>query len=148
MNPNQVEAALGLAEKTRIAAHALREAAEEVERRSEPAIADQHGGYVDGYRAASEAIAKMLREEALPRFPHRYEPSDACFVCGDPSDHRRHRVDVEPDDTTRTCPRCGSPEWVSISLDQGYTRRAQCVPCGAIHRDALGPRVAVGLPAR
>ncbi len=40
---------------------------------------------------------------------------------------------------TRTCPRCGSLNWVSVSLDQGYTRRAQCVPCGHIHSGILGP---------
>jgi transcription elongation factor Elf1 len=38
-----------------------------------------------------------------------------------------------------TCPRCGSPRWVSVSLDEGWTRRAQCVPCGAIHRPVIGP---------
>lgn len=30
------------------------------------------------------------------------------------------------------CMRCGSHEWVSVSLDGGCTRRYQCVPCGAI----------------
>lgn len=30
------------------------------------------------------------------------------------------------------CPKCGSPRWVAASLDEGYTRRRQCVPCGAI----------------
>jgi hypothetical protein len=36
------------------------------------------------------------------------------------------------------CPRCGSDRWVSVSLDEGYTRRAQCIPCGHVHA-ALGP---------
>lgn len=37
------------------------------------------------------------------------------------------------------CPRCGSARWVSVSLDGGYTRRAQCVPCGAHHKPMIGP---------
>jgi transcription elongation factor Elf1 len=44
-----------------------------------------------------------------------------------------------PMETKRLCPVCGSERWVSISLDQGYTRRAQCVPCGAIHPGVIGP---------
>jgi transcription elongation factor Elf1 len=42
-------------------------------------------------------------------------------------DHEEHR-----------CPRCGSKSWVSVSLNGGYTRIAQCVPCGA-YGDYLGP---------
>ena len=42
------------------------------------------------------------------------------------------------DDYTGTCPRCGSPRWVSVSLDGAWTRRPQCVPCGAIHPYVLG----------
>lgn len=42
-------------------------------------------------------------------------------------------------DTHRTCPRCGSTEWLSISLDTGFSRRAQCVPCGTVHPGVLGP---------
>lgn len=38
-----------------------------------------------------------------------------------------------------TCSRCGSNRWVSISLDEGWTRVAQCVPCGAI-----GPKLGKG----
>jgi transcription elongation factor Elf1 len=37
-----------------------------------------------------------------------------------------------------TCPRCRSTWWVSVSVDGGWTRRAQCVPCGAVHAK-LGP---------
>lgn len=37
------------------------------------------------------------------------------------------------------CPRCGSPRWVSVSLNGGYTRHAQCVPCGAYHPVVIGP---------
>lgn len=40
---------------------------------------------------------------------------------------------------TPTCPRCGSLRWVSVSLDGGWTRRAQCVPCGAYHAGSIGP---------
>lgn len=43
---------------------------------------------------------------------------------------------------TRTKPRCsgcGSPRWVSVSLDDGYTRRAQCIPCGTYHEPVIGP---------
>ncbi len=36
------------------------------------------------------------------------------------------------------CPACGSTSWVSVSLDEGWTRRAQCVPCGKVHA-LLGP---------
>lgn len=43
-----------------------------------------------------------------------------------------------PDDPP-ACPRCGSPRWVSVSLDGGWTRRAQCVPCGAHHKPVIGP---------
>lgn len=38
-----------------------------------------------------------------------------------------------------TCPRCGSPRWLSVSLDGGWSRRAQCVPCGAYHAPVIGP---------
>lgn len=41
-------------------------------------------------------------------------------------------------DPELTCPRCGSDRWVSVSLDEGWTRRAQCVPCGQVHAP-LGP---------
>ncbi len=40
---------------------------------------------------------------------------------------------------TPRCPRCGSPRWVGVSLDEGWTRRAQCVPCGALHEPVIGP---------
>lgn len=40
---------------------------------------------------------------------------------------------------TPQCPRCGSPRWVSVSLDEGWTRRAQCVACGALHGPVIGP---------
>lgn len=45
----------------------------------------------------------------------------------------------EPKEPKRRCPRCGSREWVSVSLDEGYTRLAQCVPCGAMHPGVIGP---------
>lgn len=48
-------------------------------------------------------------------------------------------MDVMADDYIGTCPRCGSPRWVSVSLNEGYTRVPQCVPCGAIHKATLGP---------
>lgn len=41
--------------------------------------------------------------------------------------------------TTGLCPRCLSDRWVSVSLDGGWTRRAQCVPCGAYHPYTIGP---------
>jgi hypothetical protein len=37
-----------------------------------------------------------------------------------------------------TCPRCGTRQWVSVSLNGGYTRTAQCVKCGHYGR-VLGP---------
>lgn len=50
--------------------------------------------------------------------------------------------DVEPVEhgvrDEHRCPSCGSPRWVSVSLNEGYTRRAQCVPCGKVHA-RLGP---------
>lgn len=46
---------------------------------------------------------------------------------GEPSADAEHR-----------CPACGSTSWVSVSLDEGYTRKAQCVPCGKVHAN-LGP---------
>lgn len=49
---------------------------------------------------------------------------------GEPTEHST------PDD--HRCPACGSTSWVSVSLDEGYTRRAQCVPCGKVHAP-LGP---------
>lgn len=39
---------------------------------------------------------------------------------------------------THACPRCGSTHWVSVSLNGGWTRCAQCVPCGKVHA-VLGP---------
>lgn len=36
------------------------------------------------------------------------------------------------------CPRCGSNRFVSVSLDTGYTRIPQCVPCGHYHPDYRG----------
>lgn len=44
----------------------------------------------------------------------------------------------ETDHVEHRCPSCGSTSWVSVSLDEGYTRRAQCVPCGKVHA-RLGP---------
>jgi hypothetical protein len=44
-----------------------------------------------------------------------------------------------PERTPPVCPRCGSPRWVAVSLDGGWTRRAQCVPCGAYHEPVIGP---------
>lgn len=41
--------------------------------------------------------------------------------------------------TQPTCPRCGATRWVSVSLDGGWTRRAQCVPCGTHHSGVIGP---------
>lgn len=32
-----------------------------------------------------------------------------------------------------TCPACGSGRYVSVSFDRGWTRKAQCVPCGRVH---------------
>jgi hypothetical protein len=36
------------------------------------------------------------------------------------------------------CQRCGSSRFVSISLDGGYTRRPQCVPCGRVDSRYFG----------
>jgi hypothetical protein len=45
----------------------------------------------------------------------------------------------EPEKRQPRCPRCGSTRWVSVSLDTGFTRHAQCVPCGAYHKPVIGP---------
>lgn len=55
-------------------------------------------------------------------------------------------ADVQPDGSTTakvatypppavdewTCARCGSPRWVAVSLDEGFSRKRQCVPCGRV----------------
>lgn len=41
--------------------------------------------------------------------------------------------------TKPRCPNCGSPRWVSVSLNEGLTRLAQCIPCGAYHDVIIGP---------
>lgn len=60
------------------------------------------------------------------------------------------RITAEPEveEPERICRRCGSPRWVSVSLDEGWTRLAQCVPCGAYHPDKLGPGWKAELAAR
>lgn len=35
------------------------------------------------------------------------------------------------------CDRCGSARWVSVSFDEGWSRRAQCVLCGALHQGGI-----------
>jgi hypothetical protein len=37
-----------------------------------------------------------------------------------------------PDGRAWSCPACGSSRWVSVSFDRGFTRKAQCVPCGTV----------------
>lgn len=37
------------------------------------------------------------------------------------------------------CDRCGHARFVSVSFNEGWTRRAQCVPCGAVHRQWTAP---------
>lgn len=78
--------------------------------------------------------------------------TDGCEPCCDRCpDDRRTNGEAGPGDTwmivaegpqaakeEHWCSRCGSTEWVSVSLDEGHTRRAQCVPCGWVHA-ALGP---------
>lgn len=49
------------------------------------------------------------------------------------------QIDDDGEPSHLTCPRCGSLAWVSVSLDGGWTRRAQCVPCGAHHPGSIGP---------
>lgn len=48
------------------------------------------------------------------------------------------------DPETIRCPRCRSGRYVSASIDGGWTRHAQCVPCGRIHarlgRGSADPR--------
>jgi hypothetical protein len=37
----------------------------------------------------------------------------------------------------QVCPRCSSARWVSVSFNEGVTRRRQCVPCGKVYGGAL-----------
>lgn len=37
------------------------------------------------------------------------------------------------------CARCGHARFVSVSFDEGWTRRAQCIPCGKVHGDWSAP---------
>jgi hypothetical protein len=58
------------------------------------------------------------------------------------SDRLDAALDGQAPDVTagpQHCPRCLSPQWVSVSLDGGWTRKAQCVPCGAYHPGSIGP---------
>lgn len=48
---------------------------------------------------------------------------------------------------TWTCPRCGSPRWVSASLNEGLTRIPQCVPCGHYDASVLITSVGQIIPA-
>jgi hypothetical protein len=45
--------------------------------------------------------------------------------------------DTGPEADDWHCRRCGSPRWVSASLNGGYTRTRQCVPCGYYSGDIL-----------
>lgn len=106
--------------------------------------------------------AQALREARQSFVIAEHAPVHACPegaaavtpCCGrNPLELLGHRMAVEPalvtcpgrersqpaDEAKRSCPRCGSPEWVSVSLDQGCTRRAQCVPCGHYHPGVIGP---------
>jgi hypothetical protein len=42
-------------------------------------------------------------------------------------------VEAGPGKSDLPCPKCGNPRWVAVSLDEGASRHAQCVPCGFIH---------------
>lgn len=81
-------------------------------------------GYVDGYRSATGHAVRALRTIADQGVTTVHENGPECFP------------DPEP---AHACPRCGSPQWVSVSLDEGYTRHAQCVPCGTMHPGVIGP---------
>lgn len=50
-----------------------------------------------------------------------------------------HPKDSQTGKPKPRCPACGSDRWVSVSLNGGYTRIPQCVPCGAYHKAVLGP---------
>jgi len=49
--------------------------------------------------------------------------------------------------TSESCSSCGSNQWVSVSLDGGWSRRAQCVPCGTIRPGIIGPGWQAGFRA-
>ena len=46
--------------------------------------------------------------------------------------------------------RCGSARFVSVSFDTGFTRWAQCVPCGTVHPTWRAPGWKTGgaIPAK
>lgn len=132
-------------------------------------VADDEVDGLAVMRAGLRAVAPLIAAQALRKARQSFviaenAPVHACPeggaavtpCCGrNPLELLGHRMAVEPalvtrparersqaadpDEAERTCPRCGSPEWVSVSLDQGYTRRAQCVPCGHYHPGILGP---------
>jgi hypothetical protein len=56
-------------------------------------------------------------------------------------ENTEYRPTRQGDDATYEglCPRCRSNRWVSVSLNGGFTRIPQCIPCGAYHDHALGP---------
>lgn len=78
--------------------------------------------------AADAAVLEQARE-VLRRHHHGIHASCTPACSGD----------QPPADEVPPCPRCRSTEWVSVSLDGGWTRKAQCVPCGHVQPKTIGP---------
>lgn len=108
---------------------------------------------VDAYQEALD-LAVYLRQAIAERddgtslqCPARAKGTTGEVRCTGPTDHQGQHASWDgtgilmrwPDETSvapdgvHKCPRCGSMKWVGVSLDGGYSRRAQCVPCGHVH---------------
>jgi hypothetical protein len=93
------------------------------------------------------AIYRLVGQPTHPRKAWFRQCVKAAFTLGYAAGRAAERAEWTADDAQSVedfvatgpnksdipCPKCGSPRWVSISLDGGSTRRAQCVPCGSIH---------------
>ena len=88
---------------------------------------------LDEHRQASD-IAHL---QALINECDRHRPLGPDGKHGD-----RHTVTCGCEDVKPWCPACGSRRWVAVSLDGGFTRRRQCVPCGTVHPGLLKNEVA------
>ncbi len=64
--------------------------------------------------------------EAISRGRHR-------GLAGHPPTDRPEAPAPPPSPPALQCPNCGSSRYVSASFDGGWTRKAQCVPCGRVH---------------
>jgi hypothetical protein len=52
-------------------------------------------------------------------------------------EHMREAYAERVAEVMQVCPRCSSARWVSVSFNEGATRRRQCVPCGKVYGQRL-----------